>query len=545
MIFDRFFKNNKEEDTNLPDQDKTIKTTDYYTVGVDKFNQSDYKAALEYFQAAISEHPDRENAYLKLAESYWALGKQKDAVSALYKLLSQYPDNTRAKAMLVQYQPPQVKEKPEIKITISNTVENHVSSSSNQPFDPHSEPSGFIMPDINLLDDSNSIQHPLKTILQSPEYTSSTAELPIVMGVNDSGRPYIADIAEMPNLLISGMTGYGKTTFLNTMLLSLLYKKHPADLKLVIVGDRRLSLTPWEELSRHYLAAIPDNNQPVIIDKTDLAIKTMNTLCTEMDLRYQLFKKANVRNIKDYNYEFCQRKLNPYDGHDYMPYIVVVFYEFASVICNDGRDIETPICKLTQLAKAVGIHVVIASNRSDVDVFSTQMKTNFPARLSFKAARGIESNAILGLSGAQNLKTAGEMLYSVAGSTPMHLNGAYVSDDNIDKVIRFISKQRGFSEEYQIGEYLDYNNNQNNGFDPNLIDPLFEEAARIVVQTQYGSTSMIQRKLKLGYNRAGRIMEQLEAAKIVGPFSGSKQREVLFQTEFRLEMYLRDLFLNL
>lgn len=537
MIFDRFFKNNKEEDTNLPDQDKTIKTTDYYTVGVDKFGQGEYKAALEYFQAAIDEYPDRENAYLKLAETHWTIGKHKDAIADLYKLLSRYPDNKKAQTMLAQYQQPQFSEQPKKETVYEKAAVTTSDNSSNKPYDPHAELSNYMMPDAGLMNDYMSIRYPLKNILQSPEFLNTNAELPVVLGTNDNGHSLVADITEMPNLLISGMTGYGKSTLLNVMLLSLLFKKHPSELKLVVIGDKRLSLTPWEELERHYLAAIFDNNQPVIIDNSNMAFKTMNSLCVEMDLRYKLLREARVRNIKDYNHKFCQRKLNPYDGHHFMPYIVVVFYEFASVI-SKNKDIEMPINKLAQLAKNVGIHIIIASSRSDVDVFPTQMKSHFPARLSFKVSRGIESNAILGASGAQNLKFAGEMLYSQSGSAPIHMHGAFVSDDDIDNVIRFVGKQSGYTTFYMLPDEIEESENTDNNLD--LLDPLIKDAARIVVQAQYGSPSLLQRKLKLGYNRAGRMVEQLEKMGIVGPFQGSTLRAVYIHDMITLEKLLNN-----
>ena len=546
MIFDKLFK--KEKDSGKSTETKPVSTVDYYAEGKTQFDAGHYTQAMEYFQAAIAEHPERENAYLKLAETFLTMGKQKEASSTLYKLLARYPDNAQAQEMLKKCQPktvPVPHPKPPKPIAFPTVPQpappqpRHYSSKD--PYDPHLDLADYTMPNIDLLDDTTAVKCSLKSLLQSQEFANTSAALPVVMGADVKGQPHIADLAELPNMLISGLTGFGKTTFLNAMLTSLLYKKHPSELKLVIMGDRRLSLTPWESLSRHYLIALPDNNQPVIIDSTKMAVRTLNSLCIEMASRFDLLKAANVRNVKDYNNDFCHRKLNPDHGHRYLPYIVVAIYEFTGYIAVGGKEIELPICRLAQLARAVGIHIVIASNRSDADIFTTQMKSNFPARLSFRVARGIESNAILGVTGAQNLKYAGEMLFSPAGVAPMHLNGAYISDDDVDKVIRHVCNQRGYPYNLELPEYLDENEEPRREFDAKHKDVYFNDAARLVVASQFGSTSLLQRKLQLGYNQAGRIIDQLEAAGIVGPSRGSKPRDVLIHDEVALEHLLRRL----
>ena len=573
MIFDKLFK--KDKDTGKTTETKPVSTVDYYAEGKAQFNAGRYTQAMEYFQAAIAEHPERENAYLKLAETFLAMGKQKEASSTLYKLLARYPDSTQAQEMLRKCQPKQVPEPPQKKDDVSFSIDDEFTRlnsgtgsnnqpdpvftvvdppttphptppqprhfSSNDPYDPHLDLADYTMPSIDLLEDAPTVKCSLKNLLQSQEFTNTSAALPVVMGADVKGQPYIADLSELPHMLISGLTGFGKTTFLNAMLTSLLYKKHPSELKIVIMGDKRLSLTLWDNLNRHYLIALPDNDQPVIIDNTKLAVRTLNSLCIEMDSRFDLLKAAKVRNIKDYNDDFCHRKLNPDQGHRYLPYIVVAIYEFSGYMAGGGREVELPICRLAQLAKAVGIHIVIASNRSDADIFTTQMKSNFPARLSFKVARGIESNAILGVTGAQNLKYAGEMLFSPAGVAPKHLNGVYISDDDVDKVIRYVSNQRGYPFNFELPEYLDGNEEPHKEFDSKHKDVFFNDAARLVVASQFGSTSLLQRKLQLGYNQAGRIIDQLEAAGIVGPSNGSKPRDVLIHDEVSLEELLKAL----
>lgn len=571
MIFDKIFK--KDKDSGKTTKTKSASTVDYYAEGKAQFITGHHTQAMEYFQAAIAEHPERENAYLKLAETFLAMGKQKEASSTLYKLLARYPDSTQAQEMLKKFQPKPSPEPPQKKDEVSFSIDDEFARlnsrkalnnqpdpvftvfdpptvpqptppqprhfSSNDPYDPHLDLADYTMPDIDLLEDAPTVKCSLKKLLQTQEFTNTSATLPVVMGSDVKGQPHIIDLAELPHLLISGLTGFGKTTFLNAMLTSLLYKKHPSELKLVIMGDKRLSLTLWDSLDRHYLIALPDNDQPVIIDNIRLAVRTLNSLCIEMDSRFDLLKAAKVRNIKDYNDDFCHRKLNPDHGHRYLPYIVVAIYEFTGYIAVGGKEIELPISRLAQLARAVGIHIVIASNRSDADIFTTQMKSNFPARLSFRVARGIESNAILGVTGAQNLKYAGEMLFSTAGVAPMHLNGAYISDDDVDKVIRYVSNQRGYPSNYELPEYLDGNEDPRKEFDAKHKDEFFNDAARLVVASQFGSTSLLQRKLQLGYNRAGRIIAQLEAAGIVGPNNGSKAREVLIRDEGTLEQLLR------
>ncbi|MBP5326596.1 MAG: tetratricopeptide repeat protein [Bacteroidales bacterium] len=573
MIFNKLFKKDKSSES----RKSTVQSpkTDYYADGMSQYEAGHYDKAIDCFQKAITEHPDNENAYLKLADTYNALDKHKEAKSALYKLLALNPDCALAYEMLrliheskkdgenkgreeVSFSIDEVYNKISDKSSLTNVssnplnVENpssnkKIESQSEQatikePYDPHLDFNDYSMPNIDLLEDDDDNLNSLKSIIKSQEFAETTATLPVVLGMNDNGSPYIADLTEMPHLLISGQTGFGKTTLLNVMLTSLLFKKHPADIKFVIIGDKRLDLSHWDYLRNHFLTAIPDNPRPVIIDDTKTAVRTLNALCIEMDSRYDLLKAARVRNIKDYNNNFCQRRLNPEYGHRYLPYIVVAIYEFAGYMSSGGKEIELPLCRLSYLAKAVGIHLVISSNRSDTDVFTTQLKNNFPARISFKVARGIESNAILGFNGAQNLRFSGEMLFSTLGFAPKHIQGAYLSDDDIDRVIDFIGGQHGcLNGGYMLPEYLDEYDVPNKDFDANAKDEFFNDAARLVVASQFGSTSLLQRKLQLGYNRAGRLIDQLEAAGIVGPYNGSKFRDVYIKDEEILEKLLRRL----
>jgi S-DNA-T family DNA segregation ATPase FtsK/SpoIIIE len=383
-------------------------------------------------------------------------------------------------------------------------------------------------------------QHPeivsIKSLLASDKFKNSTFELPFVMGKTISNETFIADLAKMPHLLMAGATGQGKSVGLNTIITSLLYKKHPSQVKFVLIDPKKVELTLYSKIERHFLAKLPDSEEAIITD-TKKVIRTLNSLNLEMDSRYDLLRDAQVRNIKEYNDKFFTRKLNPNDGHHFLTYIVVVIDEFADLIMTAGREIETPLTRLAQLARATGIHLIIATQRPSVNIITGTIKANFPARIAFRVISKIDSRTILDSSGADQLIGRGDMLLST-GSDLIRLQCAFVDTPEIDKVTEFIGSQRGYPDAFALPEYYDDDNEPSKEFDPNEKDEFFADAARLVVQHQHGSTSLIQRKLKLGYNRAGRIIDQLEAAGIVGPFEGSKAREVKFKDLTSLEQYL-------
>jgi S-DNA-T family DNA segregation ATPase FtsK/SpoIIIE len=381
----------------------------------------------------------------------------------------------------------------------------------------------------------------IKSLLSSEKFRNSAFELPIALGKTISNESYIVDLTKMPHILMAGATGQGKSVGLNAILLSLLYKKHPSQVKFVMVDPKKVELTLFSKIERHFLARLPDSEESIITD-TRKVVRTLNSLGLEMDHRYELLKDAQVRNIKEYNAKFISRHLNPNEGHKFMPYIVVVVDEFADLIMTAGREIETPLTRLAQLARATGIHLVIATQRPSVNIITGTIKANFPARFAYRVISKIDSRTILDSSGADQLVGKGDMLIST-GSDLTRVQCAFVDTPEVEKVTGFIGSQRGYPEAFSLPEYFDENDEQEKGeFDPNARDELFEDAARIIVQHQQGSTSLLQRKLKLGYNRAGRIIDQLEAARIVGPFEGSKAREVLVANEMALEQFLKDLY---
>ena len=382
---------------------------------------------------------------------------------------------------------------------------------------------------------------PIKSLLSSDKFRNTTYELPFALGKTISNESYIADLTKMPHILMAGATGQGKSVGLNAILLSLLYKKHPSQLKFVMIDPKKVELTLFSKIERHFLAKLPDSEEAIITD-TRKVVRTLNSLGMEMDHRYELLKDAQVRNIKEYNTKFVERKLNPNEGHKYMPYIVVVVDEFADLIMTAGREIESPLTRLAQLARATGIHLVIATQRPSVNIITGTIKANFPARFAYRVISKIDSRTILDSSGADQLVGKGDMLIST-GSDLVRVQCAFVDTPEVERVTEFIGSQRGYPEAFSLPEYFDETDEQEKGdFDPNARDELFEDAARIIVLHQQGSTSLIQRKLKLGYNRAGRIIDQLEAARIVGPFEGSKAREVLVANEMALEQFLKDLY---
>lgn len=380
----------------------------------------------------------------------------------------------------------------------------------------------------------------MRSVLATEKFQKTEMDLPIALGKTISNEVYIADLAKMPHLLVAGATGQGKSVGINAILTSLLYKKHPAELKFVMVDPKKVELSLFKTVERHFLAKLPNEEEAIITD-TKKVINTLNSLCIEMDQRYDLLKNAAVRNLKEYNAKFINRRLNPEEGHRFLPYIVLVVDEFADLMMTAGKEVETPIARLAQLARAVGIHLVIATQRPSVNIITGTIKANFPARLAFRVLSKVDSRTILDAGGADQLIGRGDMLLAT-GSDLTRIQCAFVDTPEVEQISEFIGSQRGYPSAFLLPEYVD-ENSEGGGleFDSSDRDQLFEEAARLIVMHQQGSTSLIQRKLKLGYNRAGRIIDQLEAAGIVGPFEGSKAREVLYPDEYSLEQYLETL----
>jgi S-DNA-T family DNA segregation ATPase FtsK/SpoIIIE len=374
---------------------------------------------------------------------------------------------------------------------------------------------------------------PMKVMLSSERFVNSDFELPIALGKTIANEVFVADLTKMPHLLMAGSTGQGKSVGLNAVLVSLLYKKHPSQVKFVLVDPKKVELTLFKTIERHFLAKLPGEDDAIITD-TRKVVSTLNSLCMEMDQRYELLKDAQVRNIKEYNTKFIARKLNPNNGHKYLPYIVLVVDEFADLIMTAGKEIETPIARLAQLARAIGIHLIIATQRPSVNIITGTIKANFPARMAFRVTSKIDSRTILDTGGADQLIGRGDMLLST-GADLIRLQCAFVDTPEVDRVTEFIGSQRGYSSAHILPEYIDETAAGSRDIDLDDRDPLFEEAAMLIVNSQQGSASLLQRKLKLGYNRAGRIIDQLEAAKIIGPFEGSKAREVLVKDPIALE----------
>jgi len=379
----------------------------------------------------------------------------------------------------------------------------------------------------------------MKSVLLSKKYQESTYELPVCLGKTISNEVYIADLAKMPHLLMAGATGQGKSVGLNALLVSLLYKKHPAELKLILVDPKKVELTLFKKIERHYLAKLPGEGDAIITENQKV-INTLNSLCIEMDNRYNLLQDAMVRNIKEYNVKFINRKLNPNDGHRFLPYIVVVIDEVADLIMTAGKEVEHPIGRLAQLARAIGIHLVLATQRPSVNIITGTIKANFPARAAFRVTSKIDSRTILDGNGADQLIGKGDMLYST-GSDIVRLQCPFVDTPEVEEITSFIGSQRGYSSAYILPEVQEEGTGGPDEIDLADRDALFDDAARIVVQHQQGSTSLIQRRLKVGYNRAGRLIDQLEQANIVGPFEGSKARAVLLPDEYALEQLLNEL----
>lgn len=378
----------------------------------------------------------------------------------------------------------------------------------------------------------------MKSVIASPKFQTAEMELPIALGKTISNETFVVDLAKMPHLLMAGATGQGKSVGLNAVLTSLLYKKHPAEVKFVLVDPKKVELTLFNKIERHYLAKLPDGGDAIITDNTKV-INTLNSLCIEMDNRYSLLKDAMVRNIKEYNEKFRNRKLNPENGHRFLPYIVLVVDEFADLIMTAGKEVETPIARLAQLARAIGIHLIIATQRPSVNVITGIIKANFPARIAFRVTSKIDSRTILDSQGADQLIGRGDLLYT-QGNDITRVQCAFVDTPEVDKICDFIGSQKAYPEAYLLPEYVGEESGIKLDIDISERDSLFREAAEVIVTAQQGSASLIQRKLKLGYNRAGRLIDQLEAAGIVGPFEGSKARSVLIPDLIALEHFLNN-----
>ena len=379
---------------------------------------------------------------------------------------------------------------------------------------------------------------PMRSVVASPKFQQAEMQLPIALGKTISNETFVVDLAKMPHLLMAGATGQGKSVGLNVILTSLLYQKHPAEVKFVLVDPKKVELTLFNKIERHYLAKMPDVEDAIITDNSKV-INTVNSLCIEMDARYDLLKDAMVRNIKEYNQKFKARKLNPEDGHKFLPYIILVIDEFADLIMTAGKEIETPIARLAQLARAIGIHLIIATQRPSVNVITGMIKANFPARIAFRVTSKIDSRTILDAGGANQLIGRGDMLFT-QGNDLVRLQCALVDTPEVDRITEFIGSQKAYPDAHMLPEYQ--GEESGTSLDDNIDerDSRFKEAAEIIVTAQQGSASLLQRKMKLGYNRAGRIIDQLEAAGIVGPFEGSKARQVLINDLTSLDEHLNN-----
>jgi len=379
----------------------------------------------------------------------------------------------------------------------------------------------------------------MKAVLSSEKFQHSKMELPIALGKTISNETYVTDLTKMPHLLMAGATGQGKSVGLNAVIASILYKKHPAQVKFVLVDPKKVELTLFNKIERHFLAKLPDTEEAIITD-TQKVVTTLNSLCLEMDNRYDLLKDAQCRNLKEYNAKFIARRLNPKEGHKFLPYIVLVVDEFADLIMTAGKEVETPIARLAQLARAIGIHLIIATQRPSVNIITGTIKANFPARIAFRVTSKIDSRTILDSGGADQLIGRGDMLMST-GNEMIRLQCAFIDTPEVERVVDFIGSQQAYPFAFELPEYIDESGGtgEYGAVDESDRDALFEEAAHIVVQHQQGSASLLQRRLKLGYNRAGRIVDQLEAAGIIGPFEGSKARQVLITDILSLEQKLQ------
>ena len=425
-----------------------------------------------------------------------------------------------------------------IKVTIGDDQKEKIVLDT--PFDPHFDLMNFHLPTLDSFHDTRSECDSLRCLLDSEKFKNSNDALPCAIGTTEGNEACVIDLVKMPNLLIAGSTGTGKSTLCHSMIFSLLMKKHPADLKLVMIDLKGLEFNYYNRIVRHYLAKMPSANDDIVTD-ADNAICTLKSLGIEIDQRVELLKSANCRNVEEYNETFKARKLLPTEGHRYLPYIVLVIDDYSLLISSKGKEASEKLLKLLGMGKAVGIHSIIGTSRVSSDVFSNQMKSCIPARIVFRVNSASESRSLLDMVGANTLGEYGEMMFLIPGNSVTKFNCAAVSSDDIKGFTEFIGCQIGYPESYFLPDVRDPDDRWDDYLDNGERDSLFEEAARIVVQTQQGSTTMIQRKLKIGYNRSGRIIDQLEAAGIVGPFMGSHYREVKVANEFALEQILRDL----
>ncbi len=377
-----------------------------------------------------------------------------------------------------------------------------------------------------------------RSIIGSKKFQESTYDLPIALGKTITNEVFMVDLAKMPHILVAGATGQGKSVGLNAIITSLLYKKHPAELKFVLIDPKKVEFSIYSAIEHHFLAKLPNEAEPIITDVTKV-VQTLNSICVEMDTRYDLLKLAHVRNVKEYNEKFINRQLNPEKGHKYMPYIVVVIDEFGDLIMTAGKDVELPIARIAQLARAVGIHMIIATQRPTTNIITGTIKANFPARIAFRVSQMVDSRTILDRPGANQLIGRGDMLF-LQGADPVRVQCAFIDTPEVSDIAEYISRQQGYPTAFFLPEVEDESANTLDDVDMDRLDPLFKDAARLIVSSQQGSTSLIQRKFSIGYNRAGRIMDQLEKANIVGPAQGSKPREVLFVDIVALEEYLNN-----
>ena len=378
----------------------------------------------------------------------------------------------------------------------------------------------------------------MRSVISSAKFQNAEMELPIAMGKTISNETFVVDLAKMPHLLMAGATGQGKSVGLNAVLTSLIYKKHPAEVKFVLVDPKKVELNIYSKIERHYLAKLPDTEEAIITDNTKV-INTLNSLCIEIDNRYELLKNGMCRNLKEYNKKFKERKLNPKDGHSFLPYIILVVDEFADLIMTAGKEVETPIARLAQLARAIGIHLIIATQRPSVNVITGIIKANFPARVAFRVTSKIDSRTILDSGGADQLIGRGDMLFT-QGNELTRIQCAFVDTPEVERLASYVGAQRGYADAHLLPEYISEENTSNLDIDASDRDALFREAAEVIVTAQQGSASLLQRKLKLGYNRAGRIIDQMEAAGVVGPFEGSKARQVLISDLASLDRLIND-----
>ena len=379
-----------------------------------------------------------------------------------------------------------------------------------------------------------------QSVIGSKKFQESKYDLPIVLGKTITNEVFMFDLCKMPHVLVAGATGQGKSVGLNAIITSLLYKKHPAELKFVLVDPKKVEFSIYSVIENHFLAKLPDGGEPIITDVTKV-VQTLNSVCVEMDTRYDLLKMAHVRNVREYNEKFINRRLNPEKGHKFMPYIVVVIDEFGDLIMTAGKEVELPIARIAQLARAVGIHMIIATQRPTTNIITGTIKANFPARIAFRVSAMMDSRTILDRPGANRLIGKGDMLF-LQGADPVRVQCAFIDTPEVEEITKYIARQQGYPTPFFLPEYVSEDSNSEVGdIDMGRLDPLFEDAARLVVIHQQGSTSLIQRKFAIGYNRAGRIMDQLEKAGIVGPTQGSKARDVLCIDDNDLEMRLNNL----